>query len=144
MDTRTTMEGAEHGVRPSFHEIRRRTPGYQAYTALYLGYAALPIIAGLDKFAHALTDWNQYLAPIVTSTLGITATTFMYGVGAIEVAAGCLVAARPRLGAAVVGLWLCGIIGNLLLIPGYFDIALRDFGLAVGAFALWRMSAQYE
>lgn len=127
-------------VRPTLSYMRTTGPTGHAYTALYLGYIAIPLIAGADKFYGILADWTRYLAPQVTELLGASAGTFMRGVGLIEMLAGLLVAAQPRIGAAVVGLWLLGIIGNLVLMGGYWDIALRDFGLAVGAYALWQMS----
>jgi hypothetical protein len=117
-------------------------PGYQAFAILYVGFVALPILAGLDKFFHLLVNWDQYLAPTATQVLPVSGHTFMLAVGVIEVAAGLLVAVRPRIGAYVVALWLWGIIVNLLLIPGYYDIALRDFGLSLGALALARISTQ--
>jgi hypothetical protein len=86
----------------------------------------------------------MYLSPLVTRVLGVPAHSFMLGVGVIEVIAGLLVAIVPRVGGWIVGLWLCGIIINLLTIPAYFDIAARDFGLALGAFALARLSVDYS
>ncbi|HET6572639.1 MAG TPA: hypothetical protein VFG68_03475 [Fimbriiglobus sp.] len=119
-------------------------PAYQAYCVLYVGFAALPIIAGLDKFFHLLVNWEQYLAPLATRIVPVSASTFMQAVGVIEIAAGLLVAVRPRIGAYVVVLWLWGIIINLLLIPGYYDIALRDFGLSLGSLALARLSREFD
>ena len=117
-------------------------PAYQAFGILYAGFVALPILAGLDKFFHFLVNWDQYLAPIATRVLPVSGHTFMLLVGVVEIAAGLLVAVRPRIGAYVVALWLWGIIVNLMLIPGYYDIALRDFGLSLGALALARISTQ--
>src|SRR5262249_51193477 len=85
-------------------------PAYQAYVVLYAGYVALPILAGLDKFAHLLVNWDMYLGPVVTQILPVSAHTFMLAVGVIEIAAGLLVALYPRVGAYVVALWLWGII----------------------------------
>lgn len=116
----------------------------QAYGVLYIGFVALPILAGLDKFSHLLVNWNQYLAPLATRIFPVSDHTFMLIVGAIEIVAGCLVAIRPRIGAWVVALWLWGIIANLLLIPGFYDIALRDFGLSLGAIALARISMEFS
>jgi hypothetical protein len=118
-------------------------PAYQAYLILYAGYIALPILAGLDKFFHVLVNWDVYLAPLVTDILPVTAATFMRAVGVIEIAAGLLVALFPRIGAYVVTLWLWGIIVNLLLVPSFYDIALRDFGLSLGALALARLSKEF-
>jgi hypothetical protein len=118
-------------------------PAYQAYEILHIGFAVLPIVAGGDKFFHFLVNWDMYLAPLVTRTLHIEAHPFMLVVGVIEVVAGLLVAFWPRLGGYVVMLWLWGIIVNLMLIPGFFDVALRDFGLSLGALALARLSEDY-
>jgi hypothetical protein len=118
-------------------------PTFQAYAILYAGYIVLPIVAGLDKFFHLLVNWDAYLAPIVPKTLGISAHSFMLVVGVIEILAGIIVAVRPHVGAYIVGLWLLGIIVNLLMLGGASDIALRDFGLSLGAFALARLSGAF-
>src|ERR671931_93241 len=125
---------------PAESTVRVESPSYQAYQILHIAFTVAPIIAGADKFFHFLVNWDQDLAPVVPRTLGIAAHTFMLGVGVIEVIAGLLVAFAPRIGGWVVGVWLCGIILNLLTIPAYFDVALRDLGLALGAFALARLS----
>jgi uncharacterized membrane protein YphA (DoxX/SURF4 family) len=119
-------------------------PVKQSYQILHVGFAILPILAGADKFFHLLVNWDQYLAPVVANHLPLSAHTFMLIVGVIEIVAGLLVAIRPRIGAYVVAFWLWGIIGNLLLFPGYYDIALRDFGLSLGALALARLSAEFN
>jgi|SRR5436190_17801383 len=119
-------------------------PAYQAYLILHIGFAVPPIVAGFDKFLHLLVNWDQYLAPLATQILPVSGHTFMLIVGVIEIAAGVLVAVRPRIGAYVVALWLWGIILNLLLIPGHYDIALRDFGLSLGALALARLSEHHQ
>jgi hypothetical protein len=118
-------------------------PAHQAYVVLYVGFIVLPLVAGLDKFFDLLVNWDGYLAPVVTQTLNVSAHSFMMVVGVIEIIAGLLVAVRPNIGAYVVMLWLWGIVINLLIIPGYYDIALRDFGLSLGALALARLSAQF-
>jgi hypothetical protein len=118
-------------------------PAHQAFQILYLGFIVAPFLAGADKFTHVLTNWDQYLAPVVAGVLPVSGHTFMLFVGIVEMSAAVLVAARPRIGAYVVAAWLLGIIGNLLLIPGYFDVALRDFGLALGALALARLSEEF-
>jgi len=124
--------------------VRVSSPSYQAYQILHIAFTVAPIVAGIDKFFHFLVNWDLYLSPIVPRTLGIGAHPFMLGVGVIEVIAGLVVAAAPRIGGWIVGLWLFGIVVNLLTIPAYFDIALRDFGLALGAFALARLSVDYS
>ena len=120
-----------------------RRPAYEAYQILYIGFIVAPFLAGLDKFTHFLTNWDQYLAPAIERLLPVSGHTFMLLVGIVEMAAAVLVAVRPRIGAYVVVAWLVGIIVNLLLIPGYFDVALRDFGLALGALALARLSEEF-
>lgn len=127
-------------VRPTLGYMRHAGPAGHAFSALYLGYTALPLIAGADKFYGLLADWTRYLAPWIPDALGVSPAAFMQGVGLIEMLAGLLVAMQPRLGAAVVGVWLLGIIGNLVMLGGYLDVALRDFGLMIGAYALWQLS----
>ncbi len=119
-------------------------PAYQAYQILHWGFTAAPILAGLDKFFHILVNWDQYLAPIVPSILHINGHTFMLAVGVIEIVAGLIVAMKPKVGAWIVFAWLWGIIINLLLAHGWYDIALRDFGLSLGALALARLSMEYD
>ena len=124
--------------------VRVDSPAYQAYQLLHIGFTAAPIIAGADKFFHVLANWDMYLAPIVPQTLGMTPHLFMLIVGGIEVVAGLLVAFAPRIGGWVVGCWLCGIILNLLLLGRFYDVALRDLGLAIGAIALARLSVDFS
>jgi hypothetical protein len=116
-------------------------PARQAHAILRWSFALLPIVAGIDKFFHRLTDWTVYAAPVVVDLSPIGVDSLMRGVGIVEICAGVLVAARPRIGSLVVTLWLLAIVTNLLLARGYYDIALRDLGLAAGAAALNRLSA---
>jgi hypothetical protein len=117
---------------------------HQAYTILKFGFTVAPIIAGLDKFSNVLVDWTQYLTPLVPMWTGIDPAVFMMVVGVIEIAAGILVAVKPKVGALVVAAWLWGIIINLLLVPGFYDVALRDLGLSLGALALARLAVAKE
>jgi uncharacterized membrane protein YphA (DoxX/SURF4 family) len=119
---------------------RAGSPADQAFLLLRTVFTVAPIAFGLDKFANLLTDWPGYLAPFVDRLVPGTAQQAMYAVGVIEIAAGLLVAVRPRYGALVVAAWLAGIIVNLLLLGGYYDVALRDFGLLVAALALSRLA----
>ncbi len=119
-------------------------PIYQGYQILHIGFAVAPIVAGMDKFLHLLTNWDSYLAPAVAKISPISVHSFMSGVGVVEIVAGILVALKPSIGAYVVALWLLGIILNLLLLSGYYDIALRDFGLLLGALALGRLSVVFD
>jgi uncharacterized membrane protein YphA (DoxX/SURF4 family) len=123
---------------------RLAEPGYQAFLLLRVVFAVAPILFGLDKFAGVLVDWDQYLAPWINDIVPGSASDAMYAVGVIEIAAGVIVAFVPRYGAPLVAAWLGGIIFNLLTYSGYYDIALRDFGLLVGALALWRLSVEYD
>jgi len=121
-----------------------RNPAYQAYQILHVAFVVAPIIAGVDKFFHALVNWDKYLAPVIANIFGGNGHAFMLAVGAIEIVAGIGVALKPKVFAYVVAAWLAGIIINLLLIPGYYDIALRDFGLFLGAIALGRLSHHFD
>jgi hypothetical protein len=123
--------------------VTNTRPAYHAYQLLYLGFIAAPLVAGIDKFTNFLTDWSQYLAPAVVDLLPFSAGTFMLFVGIVEIGAAALVAVRPRIGAYVVAAWLAGIVINLLLIPAYLDVALRDFGLILGALSLARLSEEF-
>ena len=116
---------------------------YQAFLLLRTVFTVAPIVFGLDKFTNLLVDWPIYLAPWIDGIIPGTAQQAMYAVGAIEIVAGIAVAIAPRFGAWLVAAWLAGIIVNLLTFPGYFDIALRDFGLLVGAVALARLATSY-
>jgi len=123
-------------VAPERQVIHVRRTADTAFQLLRVGYALLPIIAGLDKFFHWLTSWEMYLSSSVEKMLPVSPITFMRVTGVIEVAAGVLVAIVPRVGAWVVAGWLAAITVNLLLPPGFYDIALRDFGLMLGAISL--------
>lgn len=112
----------------------------QAYLLLRTVFTVAPIIFGLDKFTNLLTHWTMYLAPVATSVVPVPPQTFMYVVGIVEIIAGLAVAFRPRFGSLLVAVWLLGIIINLLVLGSFFDVALRDFGLLVGALALNRLS----
>ena len=120
------------------------SPAYQAFRILQIGFIAAPILAGLDKFFHLLVNWDQYLPSVVTRVSPIDGHNLMLVVGVIEIVAGIGVALKPRIFAYVVAAWLALIIANLLLIPGYFDVALRDFGLFLAALALARLSQQFS
>src|SRR5215218_2353577 len=118
-------------------------PAYQAFFLLRTVFTVAPIVFGLDKFTDLLTDWPGYLAPWIDGIVPGTAQQAMYAVGVVEIVAGIVVAVVPRFGGWLVAAWLAGIILNLLTIPGFYDIALRDFGLLVGAVALARLAMQY-
>ena len=117
-----------------------KDPTYQAFLLLRTAFTIAPILFGLDKFTNVMTDWTTYLAPWINGIVPGDAVAAMRIVGVIEIAAGLLVAIAPRLGGYVVAAWLAGIIVNLLTLPGFYDIALRDFGLLIGALALARLA----
>jgi len=115
----------------------------QAFRLLTTVFTVAPVLFGLDKFFDVLTDWERYLAPQIDDLILGSAGQLMLAVGVVEIAAGLLVAVRPRLGGYVVAAWLAGIIVNLLLIGDYYDVALRDFGLLVAALALARLATAF-
>jgi hypothetical protein len=121
-----------------------RDPRYQAFALMWLAFTVAPIAFGLDKFFNVMVDWPVYLAPWINDIAPGSGQDFMYFVGATEIAAGVLVALKPRYGAYIVAAWLAGIIVNLLTHSGYYDIALRDFGLMLGALTLARLAAVYD
>ena len=133
---------ARPASRAKFDEDASR-PAYQAYQILRLGFTVAPIVAGLDKFFNLLVNWEQYLPPFANRLTGGHGHELMLAVGVIEIIAGLGVALMPRVFAYVVSAWLLLIVANLLMIPGYFDVALRDFGLAIGALALARLSQEF-
>jgi uncharacterized membrane protein YphA (DoxX/SURF4 family) len=119
-------------------------PAYQAFVLLRIGFTALPIVMGIDKFSNTLVNWEHYLAPWIHDLSPLSALGTMHVVGVVEIVAGLVVALRPRIGAWVVAAWLAGIIVDLLLVGGYYDVALRDFGLCIAALALARLSVTYD
>lgn len=119
-------------------------PTFQAFWLLRIGFTVAPILFGVDKFFHVLTDWDRYLAPVINDIVPGTAHQAMYAVGIIEIVAGLAVALKPRFGGYLVAAWLTGIIVNLLLIPGYYDVALRDFGLLLAALTLARLATGFR
>jgi hypothetical protein len=124
--------------------IDRQDPSYQAYQILHFGFTAAPLIAGSDKFFHLLANWDQYLTPLIPRITGISAHKFMLIAGAIEIVAGIGVALKPRIFGYVVSAWLLGIVINLLVLGNFYDIALRDFGLSLGALALARSAKKFS
>jgi hypothetical protein len=113
----------------------------RAFVLLRTVFTIAPIAFGLDKFFDVMTNWEQYLAPWVNDLVPGTGHQAMLAIGVVEILAGVLVAVRPAIGAYVVAAWLVGIIVNLVSIGDYYDVALRDFGLLVGALALAMLAA---
>jgi DoxX-like protein len=117
---------------------------YQAFMLLRLAFTVAPIAFGLDKFWNQMVYWPKYLAPWVNDLMPGTAQQFMYFVGVVEIAAGVVVLLKPRYGAYLVAAWLAGIVTNLFSYPGWYDIAVRDFGLMLGALTLARLASVYD
>lgn len=136
----STLTSSRTGARPRL----RRDPAYQAFLVLRTAFVVAPVVFGADKFTNVLVDWTTYLAPPLARLFPVAPSTFMYAVGVVEIVAGLVVAFHPRLGALVVAGWLGGILINLLLIPGYYDVALRDVGLLAAAVALQRLSTRFD
>lgn len=136
-DHRAGLESQPRAMRPA------ADLAVQALAVLYVGFIVLPLVAGCDKFFDLLGAWDMYLAPVVANHLPFSAHTFMMIVGAVEILAGLLVLVRPQIGAWVVAAWLLGIVGNLLLAGAFYDVALRDIGLSLGAIALARLAQRY-
>jgi uncharacterized membrane protein len=136
----TTVTPSNPQSPPRLH----RDATFQAYALLRTAFVLAPVVFGLDKFSNVLVQWDRYLAPVLSDPLPVSPHQAMYVVGVIEVLAGLIVLVHPRLGAVVVAAWLGGIIVNLLLIPGYYDVALRDFGLLMAAVALQRLATRFD
>jgi uncharacterized membrane protein YphA (DoxX/SURF4 family) len=133
-----------HEKGSSTTETRSSDAAYQGYMLLRIGLTLAPIAFGVDKFFNVLVDWEQYLAPWVNRLIPGTGSDFMYVVGVVEIVAGLAVALKPRYGAYLVAAWLAGIVLNLLTYSGYYDIALRDFGLMLAALTLARLASQFD
>jgi uncharacterized membrane protein YphA (DoxX/SURF4 family) len=144
MSTTATIDPREARLASSFGERLRSDPAYQAFVLLRVVFTVAPILFGLDKFFDVMVDWEKYLAPWINDIVPGSAATAMHLVGAVEILAGVLVALKPRYAAYVVAAWLAGIIVNLLTYSGYYDIALRDFGLLLGALALGSLARAYD
>jgi hypothetical protein len=121
-----------------------RDPSYVAFRLLHIGFVVAPLMFGIDKFTEWMTEWEVYLWPEVADVLPGSAEDIMMAVGVVEIGAAILVALWPRIGGFVVAAWLWGIIGNLVLIGGFWDIALRDFGLSIGAIALGLLAIRHS
>lgn len=144
MSTSATLDPRQAHLAPTFAERLKGDPAYQAYTIMRIAFTVAPILFGLDKFANVLVDWEGYLAPWINEIIPGSASTAMHLVGIVEILAGIAVALKPRYGAYVVTAWLAGIIVDLLTYSGYYDVALRDFGLMLGALTLARLASIYD
>jgi hypothetical protein len=134
---------ATHAVgTPTADRVSRAA--HQSYLVLRLGFTVLPIVFGLDKFTDLLVDWQQYLAPWLVAIAPFGPSTIMHVVGVVEIAAGLVVALKPRYGAWLVAAWLGGIVLTLVTSPAWFDVALRDVGLLLAALTLARLAAVFD
>jgi uncharacterized membrane protein YphA (DoxX/SURF4 family) len=124
--------------------VRWTDPRYQAFLLLRLGFTVAPIVFGLDKFSNLMVHWPQYLAPWINDIMPGSGQDFMYFVGVVEIIAGIVVLLKPRYGGYLVAAWLAGIVVNLLSYPGWYDIAVRDFGLMLAALTLARLASYYD
>jgi uncharacterized membrane protein YphA (DoxX/SURF4 family) len=144
----TTAVGASRryrsGAADTVIEQIKADPGYQAFWLLRITFTVAPILFGADKFANLLVNWEKYLAPWIRDLSPLSATHTMYVVGVVEIIAGVAVALKPRYAAYIVAAWLGGIVINLLTYSGYYDVALRDFGLMLGALTLARLASKYD
>jgi len=127
---------------PAITEASR--PGAQAFRILQAAFVVAPVLAGIDKFLHLMTDWDKYLAPLINEMVGGRGHLLMRVAGVVEIIAGLGVLWKPRVFAYVVVLWLWAICFNFILIPGYFDIMVRDVVLSIAALALGRLSVEYD
>jgi uncharacterized membrane protein YphA (DoxX/SURF4 family) len=145
MSTATLDASPRHElVQPNLVRELKTDVAFQAFWLLRIGFTVAPILFGADKFANVMVNWEKYLAPWIRDLSPFSATHTMYVVGVIEILAGIVVALKPRYGAYVVAAWLGGIVVNLLSYSGYYDIALRDFGLMLGALTLARLASRYD
>jgi uncharacterized membrane protein YphA (DoxX/SURF4 family) len=143
MNAPTPRSSSEHFLGAAVQRARS-DPAYGAFLLLRIGFTVLPIVMGLDKFTNLLTTWENYLAPWIVDIVPFSAHQTMLVVGVIEIVAGIAVAIKPRYAAYIVAAWLAGIIVNLLSYPGFYDIALRDFGLMLAAVTLGRLAYVYD
>jgi hypothetical protein len=129
---------------PSVMDRLRGDVAFQAFAILRAAYTLAPILFGIDKFSNVMVNWTIYLAPWIRNLSPLSASGTMHVVGVIEIVAGIAVAVKPRYGAYLVAAWLAGIVVNLLTYSGYYDVALRDFGLMLGALALARLASRFD
>jgi uncharacterized membrane protein YphA (DoxX/SURF4 family) len=149
----TTVRGERRSARPwpdaapgvdAAPGALARDPRFQAFWLMRLGYTAIPLTMGIDKYFNGLVYWPKYLADWVNNIAPGTAQQFMYFVGGVEILAGVLVLLKPRYAAYIVAAWLLGIVVNLLSYHEYYDIAVRDIGLMAGAIVLGRLASVYD
>ena len=144
LHTPAAADAAPLAARLAVLRSRRTDAAYHAFLLLRVGFTVLPILFGIDKFTNALVHWDTYLAPWIDRIMPGDARQFMYFVGAVEIVAGIAVLLKPRYGSWIVAAWLAGIVVNLFTYSGYYDIAMRDFGLMLAALTLARLASVYD
>jgi hypothetical protein len=113
--------------------------------ALKIGLGVGPVITGIDKYFNKLADWTMYLSPLATKAAPFSATTFMHVIGVVEIMAGLVALSRwTKIGSYIVMFWLLGIAVNLLTTGMFYDLAMRDVEIAIGAFVLSQLTAVRE
>ena len=125
-------------------DVQQKNQLDRVTTILKWTYGLVPIVAGADKFFHILVNWDQYLAPAVTDIISLQPHTFILITGVVEIIAGILVLTRPKIGSLIVAVWLVGIVLNLLLLGNYYDVAVRDAVMAIGAGSLYLLLKEKE
>lgn len=145
----TALRVTESAAGSEPHELERarsnwRDARYQAFMLMRLAFTVAPIAFGLDKFWNQMVSWPKYLAPWINDIAPGSGQDFMYFVGAVEIIAGIVVLLKPRYGAYLVAAWLAGIVVNLFSYPGWYDVAVRDFGLMLAALTLARLASVYD
>jgi len=140
----TSINVSQATATPAATSSQLSNPAYQAFMLLRAGFTVAPILFGLDKFLDWLVDWRIYLAPEINDLIPANAHQAMLIVGVVEIVAGVVVALRPKFGGYLVAAWLAAIIVNLLVQADFYDIALRDFGLLLGALALARLATAFD
>jgi uncharacterized membrane protein YphA (DoxX/SURF4 family) len=144
MATTTVDRGLRPAATSRTLSALKADPAYQAFWTLRIGFTVLPILMGVDKFFNNFVNWEQYLAHWIWKISPFSYVHTMHVVGIVEIVAGILVAIKPRYAAYVVAAWLAGIVVDLLSYSGYYDVALRDFGLMLGALTLARLASKYD
>jgi uncharacterized membrane protein YphA (DoxX/SURF4 family) len=139
-----TASATSRGRSSFFAAADLRDARYQAFLLLRIGYAAVPLTMGIDKYFNGLVFWPKYLAHWIHNILPGTPQQVMYGVGGVEILAGLLVLVKPRYAAYLVAAWLAGIVINLFTYSGWYDIAVRDLALMAGALVLGRLASVYD
>jgi hypothetical protein len=145
----TTTDATTHTAPSAAHQSRaerlKTDPTFQAFWLMRLGFTLVPILFGADKFAHVMVNWDKYLAPDLQRWLSPFDTVHqtMYVVGGVEIFAGIVVLVLPRVGGYLVALWLAGIIVNLAIIGGYWDIMMRDVALFLLALTFARLASAF-